>query len=78
MKTSMKLIPLSGHIVIYWHITVSMLYQGYGELSFLNVSYIIIGRKTSHVMFRSGALLQWLKLPAWKVGDRGLDPPVWP
>ena len=21
-----------------------------------------------------GALVQWLKLPAWKVGDRGLEP----
>ena len=24
--------------------------------------------------FRVGALVQWLKLPAWKVGDRGFEP----
>ena len=23
---------------------------------------------------RAGALVQWLKLPAWKVGDRGFEP----
>ena len=23
---------------------------------------------------RAGVLVQWLKLPAWKVGDRGLEP----
>ena len=25
---------------------------------------------------RAGALLQWLKLPAWKSGDRGFVPPL--
>ena len=27
----------------------------------------------------AGALMQWLKLPAWKVGDRGFEPhSIWP
>ena len=25
-------------------------------------------------MKRTGALVQWLKLPAWKVGDNGFEP----
>ena len=25
-------------------------------------------------VIRVGALVQWLKLPAWKVGDRGFEP----
>ena len=25
-------------------------------------------------VLRAGALVQWLKLPAWEVGDRGLEP----
>ena len=31
----------------------------------------------SHVgyyTFEAGVLVQWLKLPAWKVGDRGFEP----
>ena len=32
-----------------------------------------VGSQTvTHV--RAGALVQWLKLPAWKVGDRGFNP----
>ena len=26
------------------------------------------------ILMRAGALVQWLKLPAWKVGDRGFQP----
>ena len=35
-----------------------------------------IRRKVSNaiMILQPGALLQWLKLPAWKAGDRGFDP----
>ena len=26
------------------------------------------------IVLLPGALVQWLKLPAWKVGDRGFEP----
>ena len=26
------------------------------------------------LMYRAGALMQWVKLPAWEVGDRGFEP----
>ena len=32
------------------------------------------GETDSLVTMRTGALVQWLKLPAWKVGDRGFKP----
>ena len=33
-----------------------------------------IGRVDLFSSNRAGTLVQWLKLPAWKVGDRGLEP----
>ena len=30
-----------------------------------------ISDSTNYSLERAGALVRWLKLPAWKVGDRG-------
>ena len=35
-------------------------------------------RLVLHYSSKDGALVQWLKLPAWKVEDRGFKPPLWP
>ena len=36
--------------------------------------YVFLAKEKSYYVFPVGALMQWLKLPAWKVGDRGLEP----
>ena len=41
------------------------LYENTGDVEF-SVEYPDGGR--------TGGLVQWLKMPAWKVGDRGLEP----
>ena len=35
---------------------------------------LLILKKTPINPCRAGALVQWLKLPAWKVGDCGFEP----
>ena len=33
-----------------------------------------LSQTTVSMTTKAGALVQWLKLPAWKVGDRGFEP----
>ena len=39
-----------------------------------NTGFTNIGHRTQSYHAREGTLVQWLKLPAWKFGDRGLEP----
>ena len=39
-----------------------------------NVSCLLVCERLRLLSLAGGALVQWLKLPAWKVGDRGFEP----
>ena len=50
-----------------------------GSYIYAGQEFVRMGCKvcyTSHISWsaRARALMQWLKLPAWKVGDRGFEP----
>ena len=32
------------------------------------------GNAIAYTLYRAGALVQWLKLPAWKIGNREIEP----
>ena len=53
--------------------------DGYSRLlvfiwKYITKSVRILFCKASRKRTRAGALMQWLKLPAWKVEDRGFEP----
>ena len=50
--------------------------RGRGVIVVHGLFSLCIGIFKSHLVFKqlTWALMQWLKLPAWKVGDRGFKP----